>query len=182
MAGTFCGHSNPSVNARGKQQIISLLEHLKHEDIDDVYTSDLLRAVITAESIAQTFAASLTKRPALREIHFGNWEGLTWGEIERLDPTYANRWIEIFPHLLAPGGESFADFRKRVVDEIRHLAVLAENKKIAVVTHRGVMRVVLRALHGWSEEKAWEQTSSYCCSFACTSKDERLKVASLTGD
>ena len=42
MAGTFCGHSDPSVNARGKQQILNLVAHLKPtKTIDEVYCSDL---------------------------------------------------------------------------------------------------------------------------------------------
>jgi alpha-ribazole phosphatase/probable phosphoglycerate mutase len=165
MAGTFCGHSDPSVNARGKLQILNLVAHLKHEEIDEVYCSDLLRAVSTAESVAQGLAAPVIKRPGLREIYFGDWEGLTWTEIEQLDPAYANRWIEEFPGLPAPRGESFADFQARVVDEMRHLFLLAEKRKIAVVTHGGVMRVVLRELYGSSDQEAWEQTNSYCCSF-----------------
>jgi len=169
MAGTFCGHSDPPVNARGKHQILDLIAHLAHEAIDEIYCSDLRRAVSTAESVAQAFATPVTKRPSLREIYLGDWEGLSWIEIEQLDPAYAKRWIEEFPALPAPGGESCADFQARVVDEMRHLLVLAEKKKIAVVTHRGVMRVVLRVLHGCSEQEALDQTRSYCCSVACLS-------------
>jgi alpha-ribazole phosphatase/probable phosphoglycerate mutase len=175
MAGTFCGHSDPPVNARGRQQIIDLIAHLAHETIDEIYSSDLRRAVMTAESLAQAFSAPVTQTASLREIHFGNWEGLTWAEIKRLDPAYAKQWIKQFPHLPAPGGELFLSFQSRVVAEIRKLLVLAETRKIAVVTHRGAMRVGLRAFHGCGEQEAWEQTSSYCCTYACNSTDETLR-------
>lgn len=182
MAGTFCGHSDPFVNPRGKQQIFDLIARLARETIDEIYSSDLRRAVITAESLAQAFSAPVTQNSSLREIYFGDWEGLAWNEIERLDPTYAKQWIEQFPSLPAPGGESLAHFEARVVDEIRRLLLLAEGRKIAVVTHRGVMRIALRELHGCTDQEAWEQTSSHCCWFACNSTDERLKTTPDTGD
>ncbi len=172
MAGTFCGHSDPAVNARGKQQIKDLCVRLAHKSIDEIYSSDLSRAVSTAEALAQAFAAPVRKTPRLREIYFGQWEGLTWTEIEQRDPGYAKRWIEEFPSLSAPGGELFAHFQSRVIDETNHLFALAKNKKIAVVTHGGVMRVVLRNFQGSSEQEAFEQTSSYCCWFPCLGQGE----------
>lgn len=176
MAGTFCGHSDPPVNGRGKQQILDLIGHLAHEAIEEVYCSDLRRAVGTAGPVAQASAAPVTKRQSLREIYFGDWEGLTWTEIEQLDPAYAKRWVQEFPHLPAPGGEVFADFQTRIIEEIRHLLFLAEDKMIAVVTHRGVMRVVLLAFHGCTEQEAFDLTALYCCSFACLSKSEVVSL------
>jgi alpha-ribazole phosphatase/probable phosphoglycerate mutase len=182
MAGTFCGHSDPVVNARGKQQIHDLIVRLAHETIDEIYSSDLRRSVTTAESLAQAFAAPFTQKPSLREIYFGDWEGLDWTEIEQLDPPYAKQWIEQFPNLPAPGGELFVHFEARVFDEMRRLLLLAENSSIAVVTHRGVIRIALRELHGCTDQEAWEQTNSHCCWFACNSTDERLKTTPFTGD
>ena len=48
MAGTFCGHSNPPINARGRQQIQTLMDALKGEEINCIFTSDLERAPATA--------------------------------------------------------------------------------------------------------------------------------------
>lgn len=176
MAGTFCGQSNPAVNLRGRQQILDLIEHLADEAIDQVYCSDLQRAVLTASEVAQTFRAPVIKRPGLREIGFGDWEGLTWHQIEQRDPSYAKQWIKDFPALPAPGGESFVDFEDRVMDEVRDLLVLAKSKKIAVVSHRGVMRVVLQKLHGCSEQEAFDLTSSYCCWFTCSAVKEVVRL------
>lgn len=166
MAGTFCGHSDPPVDARGEQQIRNLSERLASEKIEAICCSDLVRAVTTAGSLAEAFVVPLRRRRGLREMYFGDWEGLSWGEIELRDPAYARRWIETFPNLQAPGGESFADFETRVRDELDHLLLVAQDKRVAVVTHGGVMRLALRILHGCSDQKAWEKTRSYCCFFA----------------
>jgi alpha-ribazole phosphatase/probable phosphoglycerate mutase len=166
LAGTFCGHSDPPLNAAGQQQVCDLIVQLPGESFNAIYSSDLRRAVDTAEPLAQTFAAPLTKKRGLREIHFGDWEGLTWAEIEQRHPSQARLWSETFPALPAPGGESFADFESRVMAELASLLSLSEHQRIAVVTHAGVMRTVLRSLYGCSEQEAWAKTNSYCCTFS----------------
>jgi alpha-ribazole phosphatase len=178
MAGTFCGHSDPPVNASGQQQIKDLIVRLSDESFDAIYCSDLRRAASTAEALAEAFVVPVTTKAGLREIHFGDWEGLTWTEIEQRDAAYARRWTEAFPALPAPGGEAFAGFQRRVMDEVEHLLAIAENQRVAVVTHAGVMRVVLRTLLQCSEQQAWEQTSAYCCSFACAS-DAALRMVTV---
>src|SRR5215470_20225471 len=97
MAGRFCGHTDPPVNERGHRQIETLLETLKDESIDAIYTSDLKRAVTTAEAIATAFQIKSTQVTTLREIYFGDWEGLTWQEIEARDAAYARDWSEAYP-------------------------------------------------------------------------------------
>jgi alpha-ribazole phosphatase len=67
-----------------------------------------------------------------------------------------------YPHLPAPSGESFQAFEARVMEEVHHLLDCSHGP-IAVVTHAGVLRVVLRHLFGCSEQEAWRQTKAYCC-------------------
>ena len=164
MAGAFCGHSDPELNARGRAQVGELINRLRTEEIGLVYTSDLRRARTTGMAIAEAFGVGCHVRSALREIDFGRWEGMAWEEIERRDGVYARRWIAEYPRLAAPDGERFHDFERRVLDEVKYVSLEAEAADccIAVVTHAGVLRTVLCALHGCSEDDAWEQTRSYC--------------------
>lgn len=162
MAGTFCGHSDPELNARGHAQVAELIKKLRTEDIGVVYASDLRRAHATGMAIANALNVGLHVRRALREINFGRWEGLSWREIEQRDEAYARRWVAEYPHLTAPDGESFGDFERRVMEEVKFLSSEAEESRIAVVTHAGVIRTVLCVLHGCSHEEAWARTRSYC--------------------
>jgi broad specificity phosphatase PhoE len=165
LAGTFCGHSDPPINARGQEQVRDLISQLASESFDAIYSSDLRRAVDTATNLSQAFAVPCTTTPNLREIYFGDWEAMTWTEIERRDADYARRWTESFPDLTAPKGEPFAIFESRVLHEIDHLLHLAADKRIAVVTHGGVMRIALRTLLGHTEQQAWKLTKPYCSFF-----------------
>jgi broad specificity phosphatase PhoE len=165
MAGTFCGHSNPPINARGLQQIQALLSALNGEEIEYIFTSDLERAASTARMLADAYGVPCIQKPNLREINFGTWEGLTWQQIQEQDEAYARRWTETYPNLPAPGGETFADFQTRVIAEITEIFNSDDQQQAAVVTHGGVMRVVLQAMCGLAENEAWELTKHYCSFF-----------------
>lgn len=165
MAGTFCGQSDPPVNAAGHAQTGVLLRSLRGQSFDAVYTSDLRRARITAAALADFFSIACITRCALREIHFGAWEGLAWREIESLDPAYARQWIEAYPNLSAPGGESFRSFEARVNAEIEYILCQRDHRRVLVVTHAGVMRSILRSRCRFGENEAWALTREYCCSF-----------------
>jgi alpha-ribazole phosphatase len=164
MAGTFCGHYDPELNARGLEQLPALIDELRTRKIGVVYTSNLRRALATGRAIADALSVDCHVRPALREISFGRWEGLTWDEVQERDAAYARRWVTEFPGLPAPEGERFQDFQQRVLEEVRSLSTKeCDGRCAAIVTHAGVLRTVLRAFHGCSEEDAWKLTRSYCC-------------------
>ena len=165
LAGTFCGHADPPLNTAGHQQIKALLTTYPSETFDTIYSSDLRRTITTAEA----FTCPIITTPCLREINFGHWEALTWAQIEQRDPLYAQRWLAAFPALPAPNGEAFPSFESRVLTVVNDLLHLAEHQRIAVITHAGVMRVVLHNLLGHTEQQAWELTKPYCSSFSYTS-------------
>ncbi len=165
MAGAFCGHSDPPINARGQAQLLDLPAQLASYRFDAIYSSDLRRAADTATALAAAFNIPCTASRNLREIDFGSWEGLTWSEIEGKDADYADRWLKSFPNLPAPHGEPFATFECRVLQEVERLLTLAANKRLAIVTHAGVMRVVLQSLLGHTQQQAWELTRPYCSFF-----------------
>jgi broad specificity phosphatase PhoE len=162
MAGRFCGHSDPELNPAGRARLGPLVEMLAGQAIDRVYSSDLVRARSTAQAIAGARGIPLELRPALRECYFGAWEGLHWDQIEEMDPEYARQWMEAHPHLPAPLGEDFAAFEARVLEEVNRI-LDTNGGPIAVVTHAGVLRVILKRFCGCSEPQAWQQTQSYCC-------------------
>jgi broad specificity phosphatase PhoE len=164
FAGTFCGHSDPPVNARGRLQIEQIVSKLRRHVFDAVYSSDLERVLATARAIAASSSVPLRVTANLREIGFGDWENSTWEQCERRDPAYAQRWIAEFPRLAAPNGEAFESFKKRALKEFDEVVV--SNQNAAIVTHAGVLRVILTRRCGLSDEQAWLRTKSYCSVFA----------------
>ena len=86
---------------------------------------------------------------------------------------YARKWSEAYPLLPAPRGESFEAFQLRIMVELKYLLTLLDQSCFAIVTHAGVMRVVLRELCGLDEQDAWERTRSYCSFFRYTHGEDR---------
>jgi broad specificity phosphatase PhoE len=144
MAGKFCGHSDPPLSVQGRAELVELNRRLSEESFEFVFCSDLLRARETSESIAAARSLIVRQRRDLRELAFGEWEGLDWGEIETRDPAYAKRWLETYPCLAAPGGEAFATFQRRIEHAMNAIADDSLNGSAVVVTHAGVIRTFLQ--------------------------------------
>lgn len=161
LAGTFCGHSDPHLNAQGRGQVGRLIDDLEGYSIERVYTSDLQRAQQTAWAIARHFDAECHIRAGLREIHFGRWEGLPWSEINLRDPEEASRWMKEYPRGNFPEGEDMRCFHARVRQEIEFLIDEEDTKSVAVVTHGGVIRAVLTQFTQVSSEEAWRRTKEH---------------------
>jgi broad specificity phosphatase PhoE len=113
-----------------------------------VVSSTLDRAVKTADVI-QGDRHRLPHDPHLRETHFGDWENLTWAQIQDRDAALARRVFESPGHHAPPGGESWHEFYDRVqtgVDAITGDAI--------VVAHMGVILAVLQRALGCSAYEA----------------------------
>ncbi len=147
LAGTFCGHSDPPVNLRGLEQIETLLSGLRDSGFAAVYTSDLRRAHTTAAALAAVHAVPLVTRPALREIDFGEWEGLQLvaDRGARRRSPHSNGWTAT---QTCRRREARPSRLLRLVcwRRVAALQQLAGSSLVAVVTHAGVLRVVLQTL------------------------------------
>jgi alpha-ribazole phosphatase/probable phosphoglycerate mutase len=161
MAGRFCGHSDPELNAAGELQVALVAEEVANLGIERIYSSDLLRASRTASILARRIGVEVELRENLREIYFGLWEGLSWQEIETRFPQEAGRWKQEFPLRSAPEGEAYAAFEARIDAAIEPLVRETLVQTAAVVTHRGVMSHALSRFFGFSEEEAWAKTAPY---------------------
>jgi alpha-ribazole phosphatase len=161
LAGTFCGHSDPPLNERGREQVAALIEELVDQRIEAVYTSDLSRAHETAAALAMAKAIPLYGLSGLREINFGDWEGLRWSEVEASDRKFAERWLTEYPSLAVPNGETVHAFEARVMATVEPLLQIVEGS-IAVVSHAGVMRVIMRHLGRFTEDQSFAHTKAYC--------------------
>lgn len=144
MAGTLCGQIDPPLNAMGREQASSLALLLRSRDVRRLYTSDLQHTVQTARPLAQLWAVPIVKRADLREISFGNWEGRRWSEVRTCGPDI--RAMGSSPELGAPGGETFARFRARILLALKRTIADSNGYTSAIVTHLGVMRVLLTEL------------------------------------
>ena len=133
---------NVPLSDAGRRQAELLGKRLKKESIDAVWSSDLIRARETADIINEKIRAPRIIREGLREISFGDLEGLS----ERYADFFAAR-ASMKQDLPYPGGESAADVIRRAVPVMDEIAKSGA-ETVAVVTHGGVIRsLVTHYLH-----------------------------------
>ena len=143
--GRIQGQLDIPLNAVGQWQVHRLALAVADEGIDAVYSSDLLRAFETAQSVSRGAGQPITTDVGLRERGFGVFEGLSFAEISARWPEQAERWRRRDPDFGAEGGETLRDFSARSIATVERLAALHPGQTIAVVSHGGVMDALYRA-------------------------------------
>jgi len=152
----YRGRSDVALSDIGIRQAELLHDRLNTEKIDFIYSSDLKRALVTAQIIADMHNLEVTVCQELGEIDFGRLEGLTFDEISRLFPEVARRWMERDPGLIYPGGESLAELDKRVHRFRSRLEGHSEEEAILIVAHSGVLRTLLCQILGMEPWHRWQ--------------------------
>jgi probable phosphoglycerate mutase len=102
----------------------------------------------TAERIAARGSLAIVPDRRLRERSFGEGEGLTYDEVDARWPGVFSRALNTDPDAAIPGGETRRQFHERVRLAFEALAREHAGKRIAVVTHGGVLAVLYRIVHG----------------------------------
>ncbi len=139
------GQLDIPLNPTGRWQAHRLALAVADESIDAVYASDLLRALETAQAVSAGCGCAIVTDIGLRERGFGEFEGLTFNEIEQRWPEQSERWRRRDPHFGPRGGEVLLDFYARCVETVTRLAGAHPGQTIAVVAHGGVMDCLYRA-------------------------------------
>jgi broad specificity phosphatase PhoE len=169
----FQGHADTLLNDAGRAQAADLADSLTSERLDVVYTSPLRRACETAAIIAARLRLDVRPLDALREIHVGDWEGLTIEEVRRRYPESASAdW-----HSGWPGGETYEELSARVLPALVSLAREHPNERILAVTHAGPVRAALAAAMGLSYDDARPIIGSLenCVAFRIAIRDGKLE-------
>jgi phosphoserine phosphatase len=126
----------------GRQQAEATSRALEQRPIQAIFTSPLRRAVETATIIARPHKLEPQSIDALIECDVGNWEGLSWEEIERRDSSYLKAFEADPAAVPYAGGESFQQVQDRAIPALDQL-IRNSTGDIAVVTHNIVARVTI---------------------------------------
>ncbi len=126
----------------GKQQAALAGQRMSRWGIRRLVSSDLIRARQTAEIISEHLGVPHYVVPDLRELDFGQMEGLTDAEIAHRFSDFKQRQLPMDLDLRYPGGENVADLLERVVPAL--LSVVGEGPgPVAIATHGVVIRAIV---------------------------------------
>ena len=141
----FGGHSPTPLSELGRRQAEATARALAAEGVTAVYSSDLLRAVETAEPLARAAGLEITRTSALRERGVGLLEGLTFEEAAEAHPDeYAALLRRDFEHVLA-GGESYRQLLDRAAAALDSAVERHRGGTLAIFSHTGTICIL--ALH-----------------------------------
>ncbi|MBO8137466.1 MAG: alpha-ribazole phosphatase [Desulfotomaculum sp.] len=161
-ANKFQGHTDVSLSDVGREQAERLALNLQKFNISAVYASDLSRARETAEIITSNLNIPVICREELREINFGDWEGLTVEEIKHRYEDVVKKWWKDPSNTRIPGGEILSDLVNRVVDSIIKIINQHPGENVLVVTHGGVVRSIICYVLGISINEYWRLQMKNC--------------------
>lgn len=149
----YQGHAKVPLNETGLRQAAALGQRLAHKGIDAVYCSDLPRAWMTGQIVADACDLPLQAEPRLREMDFGEWQGRTHAEIheQRIGsiPGEHQEPLSYAP----PGGETLGQLAERIGALLQEARSMQQDKTILWVTHGGPLRTLFCMVLGLGLEK-----------------------------
>ncbi len=141
----FHGSADVRLNDEGRDQLCETARKMKTEVFDLVVASPLRRS--WAGAVIVSGGAPVRLYPEFREVHFGQWEGMTAAEIEASNPALYRDWQTGAADFEYPGGELREGFRSRVARGLE--ALLARDAtSVLLVGHKGVIRTIGERLLG----------------------------------
>ena len=180
----YYGFTDVCLSAKGREQMEKLSERLEKERFSEAYSSDLKRALEGAQIIARPHALEVKTFPAFREINLGILEGLPFEEAQRLYPESAAKSYRDVLDYRIPDGENIRDVKDRVLPAFKGILEVgstvhppapremgssdpptadAQDRKILLVAHNTVNRVILADALGLPLEGVFALHQNYGC-------------------
>lgn len=128
---------------QGRQQAQLLGRRLHGMGVQALYSSDLLRALETAQIVGAVMDLPVQPDPRWREIDLGLWQGMA---PEAVDARWPTQLIQDQDLPRGETGETFAAVTRRTLAAIDDLHARHRGQTVAVICHGGNMRAVLLAI------------------------------------
>jgi alpha-ribazole phosphatase len=158
------GHTDAVLTEVGILQFEKLADRLRYSNIQAVYSSDLKRAVTGARTIGRHHDVPHHVLPELREIYFGDWEGLGLQEVREHFPEKVLSRTTDPVNFRAPGnGESILELSKRVMPCFEGILSRQQGRDFLVVAHAAVNRVILCSALGLDLKHMFRLHQDYGC-------------------
>ena len=137
----------------GTKQVLKTAEAIKSYKLDIIVSSREKRAKQTGEIIASVLKVKFDFIDGLEERNWGVYAGKSWSEIEAV---LKNMSLEERYKFVPENGESWQQFENRLIKSIKFLIDKFPGKNLVVVTHGGVIRVLMPFLLGLPKEESFK--------------------------
>ena len=164
VEGRFGGHGPTPLSKLGEEQAHLTARTLAREGITAIYSSDLHRAVQTAEALSKLIDIPVVTTSAFRERHVGVLEGLTFDESKASFPKDYYALVNRNIHHIITQGESYRQLLRRTTSELRLILSEHGGEKVAIFSHTGAICFItlhlMGAIHRTTKQTPWIVTSN----------------------
>lgn len=161
------GHTDLDLTDLGLKQAEKTADALSDVDFAAIYSSDLIRAVHTAEPNAIKRGLKVNTSDNFRELYFGDWENASVLYLkERHHEEFMIGWRQNFGTFIAPNGESVVNMAERMAEGLKNIASAHVGKNILVASHAAAIRALWGKIsglepHEWAEAYPFPTNASY---------------------
>ena len=143
VEGRWQGQADPPLNDRGREQARHVAEYQSQFGFVALYSSDVRRAMETAQVIGAAMGVEVCPDPRLREINLGRWQGMLADEIRAQYPDEYKRWHESPLTAHPPDGEDVPALATRVLETVNEIIARHPRQRVGIVAHELPIAVVL---------------------------------------
>lgn len=137
----YRGRTDDPLSEKGWQQMRAAVG--QHRPWQGIVSSTLIRCSAFADELASKLGIPLHTDPRLEELGFGEWEGHTAEELNRLNAGQVDRFLDDPIAHRPPGAEPLSEFRARVQSAWQEICTRHDGQHVLVVAHAGVIRMIL---------------------------------------
>ena len=159
--GLCYGKLDIALSQTGREQASQTAQLIKPFKPSVIYSSPRLRAIDTAAAVGHACQLDAIVEQRLAELDFGDFEGLSYPEVEHRYPVLYKQWMKHPTKVCFPNGESYDQMSVRVIESISQLKMKHKGQAIVTVAHGGVNRIVLAKVLMLKPEFAFRLDQSY---------------------
>lgn len=149
----FRGSVDDPLSTQGWEQMRAAVG--AYQQWQAIISSPLVRCAAFAADLSAQLQIPLDVTPGFREIGFGDWEGRAVAEVHAQEPVALGRfWRDPLTYPI-PGGEPLREFDQRISHAWTELLATYQGQDVLVVTHGGVIRVILRQFLDMPLQRIW---------------------------
>jgi broad specificity phosphatase PhoE len=158
----FRGRVDVELNEHGLEQGRLTAGALSRLELAAVYSSPLSRAHETARLIAEPHGLPVINEPALTDIDYGSWQGLSHQQVKEQYPEAYRLWVTAPHQVRFEGGEGLDDVGARALQALKQISGRHPGQNVVAVSHRVVNKVLLLSLLGLDNSHFWSIRQDTC--------------------
>ena len=150
----YRGRADVDLDKVGIKQAELLGKYFGNWELEAIYSSQLKRALATANIIARYHKIGVYIANGLIDFDYGEWQSLSEQEVRKSYPALLDKWHNNPHEVRMPGGESLADVRERAAGIVDDVLSKYEGS-VVLASHRVVNKVLICSLLGLDNSYFW---------------------------